>query len=248
MANKPSTIKRKKSKLANPDWATVGDHKFIPIAAWNAVKGWLVLDQMQRINQMDLLRTALPSNDIASITIDKERDLIGLKANHPDWNSFRLFDPEALALIRMLMAFEGRIRMNNRQATDPQKKSGPKTFHPAVNLRNPTNVPLARIVWGATLGEEMQQMQGEPPLSENREIADLLGTFYDLRLSNLNTIASGGAKRDRSDLIYGALGLRKKAAEKFDNLPSGEEYLKLILRCFELLDERKAAVLKSREG
>jgi len=230
------TSKKPSKKRRSPDWADEGNYKTIRPEAYRSIIEWLALpDDIARSSRLDLLTTGLPWASITHAVVHpSKQDLIAVKVDHENWNSPRFFNHAAFALMRLLTAFGGRVRMNNRQATDPSKKAGPMHFHPAINLRKPTNFALARIIWGART---------------NSEVGQVLPDAYDWGLENLKPdVGQERAGRTRGDAVMAALNYRYEMENKLKNLPIADDYLAAIMKCFVLLDELKDKIILGRHG
>ncbi len=258
-AKKATKKPTKRKPKAKPNWADEGNNKVIKPEAYAKIVKWLELpDDDGRKAQLHLLVHDVPCGPFISAKYHPSKpDRIAVKVKDKHWNSPRLFDPPAFALMRLLTAFDGTVRMSKRQAEDPAKIEGPDRWYPAINLSKPTNFILSRIIWGVTTYNGMEQVKPDKPSTSKRDSDTLAETFYDLRLTNLKSETnSKPAVRTRADAIMGALVFRynlqivmkdKNADGKPNPLPIADDYLKAILKCFELLDELKAKVLMQRE-
>lgn len=252
MARKASK-KPTKRKVEKREWAQEGNHKTIKLETYDRIIEWLALpDDDQRATRLDLLTRGLPWGTIVSAELHPSRtDMIAVKAKNAKgevWNSPRLFDSAAFALMRLLTAFGGTIRMNKRLAADPAKQEGPDHYFPAITWGELKNFAMSRIVWGVTSYDDVDQIKSDDPSTPKRDVDALIGTFYDLRLANLESeTGNKPADRTRGDAVMAALVCRFDLQKKLRGLPIADDYLKAILKCFALLDAVKAEVLKRRK-
>lgn len=254
MATKATAKKRTKKKPI-PKWADPGNHKAIHFAAYANILEWLSLpDNTERTDRISLLTAdineAIEWGTITNAETVSHRPLIvavkAKDAKGEKWNSPRLFDAAAFALIRLLTAFGGTVYKNKRLATNPEKQKGPDHHFPGITWSHLKNYTITRIAWGATTGD-MEQLKPDDPSADNRDIDSIVETFYDLRFENLNiTPGTKPAVRTRGDAIMAALISRYALQKKRDGLPIADDYLKALLKCFTLLDELKEVVLKQR--
>jgi hypothetical protein len=252
---------KKKSSDYLPDWKDDGVNGRIKEEAYAKIIEWLALpDDESRAANHQLLTRGLPSGTIVSAIHHSNPDRIEVIAAHKDWNTARVYDLPAFALLRLLTAFGGRFRMNDHKKGNSIRPDQTLLF-PAVNLGIVDNVSLARLIWNSTTPSPVNQIKNE----RNPSDGNLCDTFTDWRLINLqsndakpkrrkrNASKRGTTPRDRKAAIKAALAYRtireelrikevSRNVKRLMLLPKSTAYQNAIERCFTLLDELKATV------